>query len=309
MELAVITAKQVAELLLMILAGAVCCKAGVFKPKEKSVLSNLLLYLVVPAMVLDSYMVEFDPATFHNLMLSFGLGAVVLLVGLGVAFAATARVKKDVRPILWFACAFSNAGYMGFPLIRALFGAEGLLYASGFVTVFNILIWTIGYVVVSGKVDPKETVRAVVTCPCIIAVAAGLVIYLARIPVPELLTGPIGAIGDMNTPLSMIITGATIASSDLKKLLKNKNLFLVWALRMLAIPAVELVIFGLLGLHGMVPTIVLLLEACPCAAITTMFSIQYHHDEELAAGAVVFSTLSSILTLPLYALLVTVVLG
>lgn len=309
MELAVITAKQVAELLLMILAGAVCCKAGVFKPKEKSVLSNLLLYLVVPAMVLDSYMVEFDPATFHNLMLSFGLGAVVLLVGLGVAFAATARVKKDVRPILWFACAFSNAGYMGFPLIRALFGAEGLLYASGFVTVFNILIWTIGYVVVSGKVDPKETVRAVVTCPCIIAVAAGLVIYLARIPVPELLTGPIGAIGDMNTPLSMIITGATIASSDLKKLLKNKNLFLVWALRMLAIPAVELVIFGLLGLHGMVPTIVLLLEACPCAAITTMFAIQYHHDEELAAGAVVFSTLSSILTLPLYALLVTLVLG
>ena len=309
MELAVITAKQVAELLLMILAGAVCCKAGVFKPKEKSVLSNLLLYLVVPAMVLDSYMVEFDPATFHNLMLSFGLGAVVLLVGLGVAFAATARVKKDVRPILWFACAFSNAGYMGFPLIRALFGAEGLLYASGFVTVFNILIWTIGYVVVSGKVDPKETVRAVVTCPCIIAVAAGLVIYLARIPVPELLTGPIGAIGDRNTPLSMIITGATIASSDLKKLLKNKNLFLVWALRMLAIPAVELVIFGLLGLHGMVPTIVLLLEACPCAAITTMFAIQYHHDEELAAGAVVFSTLSSILTLPLYALLVTLVLG
>ena len=58
--------------------------------------------------------------------------------------------------------------------------------------------------------------------------------------------------------------------------------------------AVELLIFALLGLHGTVPTIVLLLEACPCAAITTMFAIQFHHDEELAAGAVVFSTLSSI---------------
>ena len=72
--------------------------------------------------------------------------------------------------------------------------------------------------------------------------------------------------------------------------------------------AVELLIFALLGLHGTVPTIVLLLEACPCAAITTMFAIQFHHDE-LAAGAVVFSTLSSILTLPLYALLLTMVLG
>ncbi|MCI7642556.1 MAG: AEC family transporter [Subdoligranulum variabile] len=309
MELAVITAKQVAELLLMILAGAVCCKAGVFKPKEKSVLANLLLYLVVPAMVLDSYMVEYDPTTFHNLMLAFSLGALVLLVGLAAAFAATIKVQKDVRAILWFACAFSNAGYMGFPLIKALFGNEGLLYASGFVTVFNILIWTIGYVVVSGQVNPKQTVRAVATCPCIIAVVVGLFLYLARIPLPEILTGPIGAIGDMNTPLSMIITGATIASSDLRKLLKNKNLFLVWGLRMLAIPAVELLIFALLGLHGTVPTIVLLLEACPCAAITTMFAIQFHHDEELAAGAVVFSTLSSILTLPLYALLLTMMLG
>ena len=175
MELAVITAKQVAELLLMILAGAVCCKAGVFKPKEKSVLANLLLYLVVPAMVLDSYMVEYDPATFHNLMLAFGLGALVLLVGLGVAFLASFKVQKDARAILWFACAFSNAGYMGFPLIKALFGGEGLLYASGFVTIFNILIWTIGYVVVSGQVDPKQTVKAVVTCPCIIAVVVGTV--------------------------------------------------------------------------------------------------------------------------------------
>ncbi len=109
--------------------------------------------------------------------------------------------------------------------------------------------------VVSGQVDPKQTVKAVVTCPCIIAVAAGLIIYLARIPLPEVLTSPISAIGDMNTPLSMIITGATIASSDLKKLLKNKNLFLTWGVRMLGVPAVELLIFALLGLHGTVPTI------------------------------------------------------
>ena len=157
MELAVITAKQVAELLpSRSVAGAVCCKAGVFKPKEKSVLANLLLYLVVPAMVLDSYMVEGAiTATFHNLMLAFGLGALVLLVGLGAALLASFKVQKDARAILWFACAFSNAGYMGFPLIKALFGSEGLLYASGFVTIFNILIWTIGYVVVPGQVDPQ----------------------------------------------------------------------------------------------------------------------------------------------------------
>ena len=308
MDLAVITAKQVLQLLLMILAGAACCKWGVFKPAQKSVLANLLLYLVVPAMVLDSYLLDFDPATFHNLLLAFLLGALALFVGLAVAFLGTWGVNRQVRPIMWFACAFSNAGYMGFPLIRALFGEEGLLYASGFVTVFNILIWTIGTTVLSGQVQPRQVVRNVVTCPCILAVAAGLILYLCRVPVPDVIAGPVGSIGDMNTPISMIVTGATIASSDLRKLLQNRNLFRTLAVRMLLIPAVTLLLFALLGMHGTVPTIVLLLEACPCAAITTMFAIQYHHDEDLAAGSVVFSTIGSIVVLPVYALLLTLLL-
>ena len=84
---------------------------------------------------------------------------------------------------------------MGFPLIRALFGSEGLLYASAFVTVFNILLWTLGYGMVSGKTQMKEVLRSIFTCPCILAVIVGLILYLGRIPVPELLAGPIGTIG------------------------------------------------------------------------------------------------------------------
>ena len=308
MDLAIIAAKQVLQLLLMILAGAVCCKAGVFKPQDKSILSNILLYLVVPAMVIDSYLVEFDPETFRNLLSAFGLSILALAIGLAVAVLATCRVAKENRAILRFACGFSNAAYMGFPLIKALFGSEGLPYASAFVTVFNIALWTIGYGIVSGSASAKEIVHSIVTCPCILAVALGLVLYLGRVPVPEVLAGPIGTIGNMNTPLSMIITGATIASSDLKKLLQNKNLFLTLGLRLLVVPAAALAVFALLGVFGMVPMVVLILEACPCVTITTVFAIRFHHDEELAAGAVVFSTLCSIITLPLYALALTAVL-
>ena len=308
MDLAIIAAKQVLQLLLMILAGAVCCKAGVFKPQDKSILSNILLYLVVPAMVIDSYLVEFDPETFRNLLSAFGLSILALAIGLAVAVLATCRVAKENRAILRFACGFSNAAYMGFPLIKALFGSEGLLYASAFVTVFNIALWTIGYGIVSGSASAKEIVHSIVTCPCILAVALGLVLYLGRVPVPEVLAGPIGTIGSMNTPLSMIITGATIASSDLKKLLQNKNLFLTLGLRLLVVPAAALAVFALLGVSGMAPMVVLILEACPCVTITTVFAIRFHHDEGLAAGAVVFSTLCSIITLPLYALALTAVL-
>ena len=222
----------------------------------------------------------------------------------------TLRIGKEKNtPILRFACIFSNAAYMGFPLIQALFGAEGLLYASAYVTVFNILLWTVGYAMVSGKVRPGEVLHSILTTPVLWSVLLGLTLSLFRVNVPELIRQPLQLVGNMNTPLSMIITGMLIAGSKPEKLLGNREIYRIILIRMLFIPLVSFLLFRLLSVQGMVAEVVLLLEACPCAAITTMFAIQFHHDEELAAGAVVFSTLSSILTLPLYALLLTMVLG
>ena len=140
MELARITAQQVLILFVMILTGAVCFRSGLIKEDGKRVLSDILLYLIAPAMLIDSYMVEFDPATFHNLLMTFVLSGVLLLLGLAVSFIFTWKLKSPNIVILRFACTFSNAGYMGFPLIRALFGEEGILYASAFLTMFNLLL-------------------------------------------------------------------------------------------------------------------------------------------------------------------------
>lgn len=91
----------------------------------------------------------------------------------------TLRIGKEKNtPILRFACIFSNAAYMGFPLIQALFGAEGLLYASAYVTVFNILLWTVGYAMVSGKVRPGEVLHSILTTPVLWSVLLGLTLSL-----------------------------------------------------------------------------------------------------------------------------------
>ena len=91
MELAAITAQQVLMLFVMILIGAVSFWAGLIKPEGKRVLSDILLYLISPAMLIDSYLVEFDPATFHNLLETFVLSGILLLLGLAVSFLLTWR--------------------------------------------------------------------------------------------------------------------------------------------------------------------------------------------------------------------------
>ncbi len=294
-------------LFFMILAGFVCGKTGAIKPEGKKTLSELLLYLILPAMILDSYLIRFDAAIFENLLIAFGLSAALMLGGGVIAAAATWRSKSPDRTMMRFACIFSNAGYMGIPLIRALYGETGVLFASAFLTVFNILVWTLGYVMITGQAQPRAVLRSILTCPSVIAVAAGLIIYLCQIPVPGVLVETVGLVGDMNTPISMIITGLTMADRDLRTLLKNRDLPAVMILRLAVIPLICLAVLRLLGVRGMVADIVLLLEACPTAAITTVFAVRFAKSEDLAASSVVFTTLASMVWLPVYALLVSAV--
>lgn len=307
MELALICAQQVIVLFLLIGAGAAAIKTGVLKAEGRQTLSNLLVYLVVPAMIIHSYMMEFSEEILHNLLAAFGLSVLAILIGTVLTLALTAKQKDRRAPIFRFACVFSNAAYMGFPLISALFGSEGLLYASAYVTVFNILLWTMGYGMVSGSSSPKEVVKSLLRTPVLYAMVAGLAIYLLQIPVPALIAQPLELLSNMNTPLSMLITGILIATGDLKQIVCDRHIWKLAAVRMLLIPAVCLAAFAVLGLlrFGMSAQVVLLLECCPAAAITSVFAVQFGHDEQFAAGCVVLTTLLSIVTLPLCALVLT----
>ena len=308
MELAMITTRQVIELFCMILAGYICSKTGAIKVEAKKGFSDLLLYLVVPAMVIHSYMTEFDEKILANLVLTLIWSTIALVIGIVVAMAATAKIKGSDKPIICFAGMFSNAAYMGFPLIQALFGAEGLMYASVFVTVFNILLWTVGYSVVTKTSNLKAILKTIGTSPVIISVVLGLILYLGRIPVPEVIAEPVSMIGNINTPLAMINTGMIIGTSDLKKMAGNLMIWYVTAIRMVLVPVICFVVFRVIGAGSIVAEVVLLLEACPCAAITSVFAVQYGYHEDLAAGTVVVSTLLSIVTLPVCAMLLTVLM-
>lgn len=305
MEIAVIAARQVVELFIIIFAGGMIYRMGLINKEGTKALSNILIYLIVSCMALSTYMVEYDPQKSANLFRAFGYSTMLMLIGFAISFLVTWKMKADNKRVVQIACMFSNAGYMGFPLIKAMFGSEGLLYTSAFLTVFNIFVWTVGIITISGETNVKDAAVTVVKTPCIIAVAIGLVIYFGRIPVPDVIKDPVTLIGDMNTPVSMLVIGITIASSDLRKLIRNSMLLVIIGVRMFLVPAVCLLVMKLLNINDMVAMVALVLEACPSAAITTVFAIKYNNDEELAAGAVVFTTLLSIITLPVYTYLIT----
>lgn len=156
MDLALISLKQVGIMFIMILLGFILVKLKLIDLSAKKSFSNLLVYLVVPCMIINSYNTTYDSSILINILWSFLASILLLFIGLIITFIITHFWEIDDKNILRFALIFSNAAYMVFPLIEAMFGKEGLIYASSFVSMFNILLWTIGYMIVSRSFNNEK---------------------------------------------------------------------------------------------------------------------------------------------------------
>ena len=316
MDLAITAMRQVLVLFLLMFAGFAGVKAGLIRMEGKKAFSDLLVNLICPCMILNSYFAEFQPEIFRNLLWAYAVSLLLILTGLAVTMIFTKKFPVSERPIQRFACIYSNAAFMGFPLIQVMFGEEGLLYASAYVTVFNILLWTHGYMMLSKRGGEtagangggfRKTLKKLVTTPVLVSVALGLVIYLGQIPIPGVVAEPVKLISGMYTPMAMFITGMIIAESNLGKIIRNVQISDMILLRLILIPLVCFGIYLAAGFTGMQAQVVFLLEACPCAAITSVFAVQFGYNEEMAAGSVVVTTLLSIITLPLWAGMISMI--
>ena len=128
-------------------------------------------------------------------------------------------------------------------------------------------------------------------------------VYLCRIPVPEIIKAPIRMMGESTTPISMIIIGVMIAESRLKSIVANKEIWLTVAVRLVLIPALTFGLYYLFGIGGMVGSVILIQAASPTAATTSVLATQFNHDEAIGAGTVVITTICSIVTLTIFAML------
>ncbi|UKI50159.1 MAG: AEC family transporter [Clostridium sp.] len=168
---------------------------------------------------------------------------------------------------------FSNAVYMGFSLINTIYDDLGLIYASGFVTVLNVLLWTIGVLIDSNNISFKESIKQILEVPVLYAVIVGMI----------------------------------IATSNIFSSLKNIYLWLTVIIRLIIIPFYYIRLVWLLKLFNIdkeIIIVIFILNACPSAAITSVFAIKFNHDENIAASCIVVTTLLSIISLPLFTMLI-----
>lgn len=300
---------KIIEMLVILLCGVIVYKAGLIDAHSVTRMSNLLLLLVSPILIFQSYQMDFDRELFRGLLWSLAASCITFAVTI-VLTEILFHKKNAHTAVEKAACVYSNCGFFGIPLINSLLGAEGVFYITAFNTIFNILLWTHGVMIM----DRSQSGLSVASLkklvhPGIISVLIGLACFLLQIRLPSILSEPLDMIADMTTPLAMIIAGANLAQSNLWKSLRNGRTYLMCALKLLVFPMVSLVILWLLPLSFTVSFSLFIAIASPIATTTVMFAARYDQDAPYASELLVTSTVFSAVTIPLLSILAERLLG
>ena len=192
---------------------------------------------------------------------------------------------------------------MGIPLVQGVFGNEGVLYITTYLAVFSLFGWSHGVMLMRDAADVKGFIKSLKN-PTIIAAVIGLVCYLTEIRLPKIPADTLNFIASLNTPVSMFIAGATIAESNILKIIKNKSILWNNFLKLLAVPVIMMFVFRLFPVPSeMEYSTVLIAVGCPSAALGTMLAIEYKKNAVYSAEIFAVSTLLSVITLPIVVVL------
>lgn len=285
--------KQIAVMALLVAVGIYLSRAGLLTAQGTKDLGSILLRIIIPCVILKSYLIPYSGKRLEELALSAGLALAGFILAMVIAYGLYGRR----RPIENFAAAFCNAGFIGIPLAQAVIGEEGVFYVAASIALLNLFQWTYGVYIMTGRKDSIAP-KAIAKNPVVIAIAAGILLFISQIPVPGIITGTLGYIAGMNTPVAMILMGTYMAKLSPKQIF-SKNTYGCVLLRLLVIPAVILVVFWILPIQNKsVALAVYLAAATPVGANICVFAQQHNCDYEFSVITVCLSTVLSIITIP-----------
>lgn len=297
-----IASEQVAILYILVAVGAIADKAGIYTEKVAKSCTDLLFYIITPAVIIESFLsLEYNAETAKSLFIAMGCGFILHIVSAAISALVFNRCPTDQRCIYKYSCAYGNCGYMALPLAGAVLGNEGVFYCSAVIISFQVFSFTHGiYTITKGKEGEKVKFdfKKLILNPGVISVIIGLPLFLLSVQLPEIIAKPMSYIASLNTPVAMLIFGTYIANTNFRSIFKNWRIFAVSLVKLIILPLLLISAFRFAGITGSLLVALSISAGAPTANNTVMFAAKYDRNTGLASQTVAVVSFISIVTLP-----------
>ena len=287
---------------LLVAVGFVLKRIHIVGPQGQKNINDMVIYVILPCNILRAFLDSPAENGFLSylevLIISVFIQAFCVIYG-KIAFR---KEPEGRQKCLRYGTICSNAGFLGNPIAEGVYGAEGLMLASIYLIPQRIMMWSSGLAVFSGTSDKKQTIKKVLTHPCILACILGIMFMLADIQLPPGLDGMVTAVGNCNTAMSMMVIGMILADINIRDFW-DKTVVKYTIHRLIIIPAAVYAVCRFLPLDRTAFGICVLLAATPGGATTSILAEKYEMEPAFATKMVIFSTLLSLPTICIWSLL------
>lgn len=291
--------EKMVVLFTILFAGFFCGKAGIMDVESNKSLSRLVANLTNPMLVLASVMTD------ERLLSAVEVLQVTLLAAGCYAFLIASSLllprllhlgPRERGPYRFFYI-FSNIGFMGYPLVRAMFGEGAMFHLTIFVLFFQLVCWSYGAQTISGEGRFRLSWRILKT-PCVLAALLAYVIYLSGIRIPRIVADVVKTTGEITSPLAMLILGCALSQCSLRDVFGRPKLYLLALIKLIVVPLAAFFVLRTFIKDPLLLSLTTVVLAMPAATNATILTYQNHGDDRLAASGVFLTTLLSVASVP-----------
>ena len=292
-------ASQVCVLFLIVLVGAVCRRLGFLNDATIQGVTRLVVNITVPCLMISNMQRPFDATVLAGFLITLALSAAIILVSIALGLFLFRRRAHSKRVVLANLMGFSNCGFMGYPIIMAV-NPDWMIYAVAYNVSFTFITWTVGVSLYQGR--ENMSVRRALLNPNVIASVIGFALFCLSITLPGIPGEALSMLGGLTTPLTMLLIGTRMVGIQMRDLM-DPDYHISAVLRLAVLP---LAVYALLRPFPLEPPVLgtlFLLTAMPAGTMTAMQAELYGGDAVFASRAIAYSTLLSLLSVPLIGML------
>ena len=291
--------RQMVIFLFMMVLGYIIAKKGILNEEVSKSISWIIVNIANPALIISGSIGNSirKSELLFILALAFGLYLLLILVAeLIIPFFHFPKKSEGIYKIL---LVFTNMGFMGFPIMSAMYGSESLLYASVFMLPFNFLIYTYGTFRLIGGIEKPRVILKKCLNAGVIAVLVTFIIALWNIQLPYIITQSITMLSNLIAPLCMMVIGATFVNVSFREVFCDGKLLIFSVVRLLVIPFVFMFLLRKITDNVLLQNVAFIVIATPAGSMAAMLAQQYDADYRTASKGIALTTLLSVVTMPL----------
>ena len=300
-----VIATTMCSLLIIVIAGYFSHKRGIINEEFERKLSGFVIKVTCPALLISSTMGDKMPDREHiPMLLLVSLLTYVILIPLAYIQPVLMRVRRDLRGMYSFMLTYSNVGFIGYPVVASIFGSDAVFYACLLNVFHTITVFIWGVMFISGE-NLKDGFRfRLFVSPAMIATYISVIIVVLNLHTPKAIAMPLSILGNMTVPSSLIVIGAALAEIPTRKMVGTPHIFIMCFLKLLVLPLLMYYAMIFIGVDTRISSINMILIAMPVASFGTMFCMQMGKDETTMSQGTFWTTLLSVVSIPLLAMLI-----